>query len=284
MPELTTKTISTERGPMSIVTQPMPPLALPRQAPEVPAGWEIGPPDFVGVGTARSGTTWWWNLLIRHPGYARTEAFKEVHYFDHYQGVQAVDPVGYHRYFPRPPGRLSGEWTPRYMYDYWTPPMLQQAAPDAKLLVMLRDPVERMLSNLALSLSRGIPVSQTLLHQQYERGLYGAQLTALHRYFPAARILVLQYERCVTDPVGEMRRTLEFLGLDPDRWDTAHAQRRVNSSQVEKPALDPDTRAALVGAFQADLVTLQGLAPGLDLALWPTAAASSTVLPGRSVR
>jgi hypothetical protein len=282
MPELTTETITTKRGPMSIVTQPMPPLAMPLQAPEIPAGWEIGPPDFIGVGTARSGTTWWFDLLTRHPGYARTEAFKEVHYFDHFMGVQDVDPAGYYRFFPRPPGLLSGEWTPRYMYDFWTPPMLRQVAPEAKLLVLLRDPVERLLSNLALAMSRGIPVSQTLLHQQYERGLYGAQLTALRQYFPTEQILVLQYEQCVADPVGQMHRTLEFLGLDPDRWEPGQAQRRVNSSAVAKPVLDPETRAALVAACQADLATVRTLVPDLDIALWPTAA--SMVAPGRSGR
>lgn len=282
MPELTTKTISTKRGPMSIVTQPMPPLALPRQAPEIPPGWEIGPPDFIGVGTARSGTTWWFDLLTQHPGYARTDAFKEVHYFDQYMSVCDVDADAYYRFFPRPPGLLSGEWTPRYMYDYWTPPMLRRVAPEAKLLVLLRDPVERLLSNLALTLSRGIPVSQTLLHQQYERGLYGAQLGALRQQFPAERILVLQYEQCVADPVAQMHRTLEFLGLDPDRWDPAQAHRRVNSSQVEKPVLDLDTRAALAAAYQADLAALRTLAPELDVALWPTA--TSMTVPGGSAR
>jgi hypothetical protein len=29
--------------------------------------WVVGPPDFVGVGTQRSGTTWWWQLLCDHP-------------------------------------------------------------------------------------------------------------------------------------------------------------------------------------------------------------------------
>src|SRR4051794_6291809 len=98
MPELTTQTISTKQGPMSIVAQPMPPMALPAPPPEVPAGWLIGPPDFVGVGTARSGTTWWFRLLTQHPEVARAAGVKEVHYFDQYQGVRDIDPVDYHRF------------------------------------------------------------------------------------------------------------------------------------------------------------------------------------------
>ena len=44
------------------------PATRPRpSAPPTPVGWEVGPPDFVGVGTARSGTTWWDGLIASHP-------------------------------------------------------------------------------------------------------------------------------------------------------------------------------------------------------------------------
>src|SRR5262245_42500030 len=75
-----------------------------RSLPAVPSGWTTGPPDFVGVGTQRSGTSWWLNVIAAHPGV--TEPWmKELHYFNRFShvpfGEEAID--GYHRCFPRPP-------------------------------------------------------------------------------------------------------------------------------------------------------------------------------------
>jgi len=276
--ELTKTTVSLGQETLTVITQPVPPMTMPRQAPEVPAGWEPAAPDFVGMGTARSGTTWWWSLLSQHSRYANNNSRKELHFFDHYMGVEEVDPAAYYRYFPRPPGMVAGEWTPRYMYDFWTPPMLRRIAPETKLLVLLRDPVQRLLSNLALIRGRQISISHSLLHQQYERGLYGQQLHTLFQHFPPEQVLVLQYEQCVQEPVAQMHKTLEFLQLDPADWHPAKPPTdRVNASPVAKPELSPATTDALELAFQADLALAFELVPALDPALWPTAARAGDV-------
>jgi hypothetical protein len=107
------------------------PLVHPLLAPpEIPPGWELGPPDYVGVGTMKSGTTWWWSVLNSHPRVANANikgamreyyessehaalekiyASKEVHFFAHYGQVEDPDPEFYQRYFPRPPGSITGE-------------------------------------------------------------------------------------------------------------------------------------------------------------------------------
>lgn len=247
----------------------IPPLMPP---PHAPQNWEIGPPDFVGVGTQRSGTTWWWAMLAEHSRITRVELRnKEVHFFDQYTSVTEVDPKVYHRYFPRPPGTISGEWTPRYMYDYWIPPMLARAAPDAKLLVLLRDPLARFLSGVSLLTGRGHPMSRTLLNEQVKRSLYGHQLRTLFDSFPQDQVLILQYEQCQADPVANMRRTLEFIGLDPGQWHgQAAIERKVSLSFASKPDINPATRAALIAGFQADQALISELAPAVDLDLWPT--------------
>lgn len=123
------------------------------RAPTCPPGWRVGPPDFVGVGTQRSGTKWWYENVVGHPGVTRVSGpHKELHFFD---GLSDVDlspewVERYHRFFPRPGGTIAGEWTPRYMANFWTPGLLHEAAPEARLLVLLRDPVERYLSGVAL--------------------------------------------------------------------------------------------------------------------------------------
>ena len=114
-----------------------------------PRGWETGPPDFVGIGAQRSGTSWWFGQISRHPAVVAPSG-KELHYFDRFWNAEftATDGDGYRALLPRPPGKTTGEWTPRYMYDPWTLPLLQLCAPTAKILVLLRDPWDRFISGL----------------------------------------------------------------------------------------------------------------------------------------
>jgi len=268
--------VDTDRvGHAPYFPQMVQPVTRPKPVPEVPPGWVVAPPDFVGVGAGRCGTSWWWRLLSQHPAVARPNRYKEVHFFDHYLDVTEVEPQSYHRYFPRPPGMLAGEWTPLYMYDFWTPPMLRMVAPDARLLVMLRDPVERYLSGLAFIRARGFPVNQAMLHYQYERSLYGQQFATLLAHFPREQVLVLQYERCAAEPLRELRRTCEFIGADATGWRPAQSPAElVNQSAAEKPQLPAATQAALGAALRADAAVLGRLLPELDLSLWRTLAAA----------
>ena len=115
-------------------------------------GEMVGAPDFVGIGVQKAGTTWWHGLIAAHPQVsARPDFHKERHFFDRF-AVRAFGPAdvsGYHGWFPRQPGTLAGEWTPDYVHMPWVPALLAQAAPKARLLVLLRDPVERLRSGLS---------------------------------------------------------------------------------------------------------------------------------------
>lgn len=266
-------------------------LLSPAAPPHIPAGWTLAPPDYVGVGAMKSGTTWWWSVLNSHPRvanpksvdtdyYQRSDptlvrkiyASKETHFFDHYGQVEKVDPVLYHRYFPRPPGRITGEWTPRYMWDFWTPPMLRAAAPQAKLLVLLRDPIARFISGLAHHLGKGLELTPTLKHHHFSRGLYWQQLENLLTYFDRAQVLILQYEQCVAQPIPQAKRTFEFLGLDPDAWRaTEDTTRSVAATVHLKPILNEATSEAIRHAYQSDVTQLLAKFPELDGSRWPTA-------------
>ena len=245
----------------------------PNTPPECPPGWRTGPPDFVGVGAARSGTTWWTDLISRHPDVKRAPGLpKEVHFFDAYWSGEFDDSdiERYHRFFPRPEGARTGEWTPGYMLDYWTPPLLRRAAPEARLLVLLRDPVERFRSGVSraetrLTLGRrGVPSP----NHAFQRGLYADQLCRLWAVFPRERTLVLQYERCVADPGGQLGRTFAFLGVDPGRAPSIDFARRVNPARGPKLRLRRDQVARLVHCYAAENARLAELVPEIDLGLW----------------
>ena len=59
---------------------------MPIEDPEIPPGQVTGPPDVVGIGAQRAGTTWWWRGAIRsHPGFVRdVKPGKEIHFFDRF--------------------------------------------------------------------------------------------------------------------------------------------------------------------------------------------------------
>ena len=60
-----------------------------------------------------------------------------------------ADAEAYTAWFPRPEGTITGEWTPNYAFSHRLPVVLQAVAPRTKLIVMLRDPVERYRSDLS---------------------------------------------------------------------------------------------------------------------------------------
>lgn len=251
-----------------VIQPPLPPFC--------PPGQRLGAPDFVGIGAQRAGTTRWFRLLASHPQVVASPAAKELHFFDRfYGGESSVDGAAeYRRYFPRPDGCRAGEWTPSYLSAPWVAPLLAAAAPDTRLLVILRDPLERYLSGLEhdawVAGRHGLPLSQHAPLEAFARGFYHAQLSAWLQHFDRSRILVLQFERCAAEPGAELERTLDFLGLSsagftPDLG--AHP-----NHQPSKPPLDPAVRAAYLSRYRDDVLRLAADFPEIDLGLWPNFA------------
>jgi hypothetical protein len=251
--------------------------------PDCPPGWRVGPPDFVIFGAQKSGTTWWFRLIEQHPGVVQPKNQRpELHFFDRlYDRWPNEDLIAsYHRYFPRPEGRLIGEKTPEYLSCPWAPPMVAMAAPDAKAIVLLRDPVERFVSGLSHFERAGLisedPADARLFGDRVrvvtdsiDRGLYATQLEWLLQSYPRERLLVLQYERCAIDAAAELNRTFGFLGLPPHDLPADELARPRNMSKTEKVSVPQEHLALLGGYYRPEVERLLGLVPDLDLSLWP---------------
>lgn len=245
------------------------------KAPPCPPGWSIGPPDFVGVGAQKAGTTWWFRLIAAHPDVHQDEGQRpELHFFDrcHAGWPTREDIERYHRLFPRPPGSLTGEKTPEYMADYWVPEMLREAAPEARLIVLLRDPIERYRSALTHGSLRDWPKERRTEGDVFHRGLYFPQLQRLSASFDAARILTLQYERCVIDPAGQLTRTFRFLGLRDHQLSEEELLRPRNQTRVEKVDIPAPRLALLQRLYERDILALSDVVADLDVSLWPNFA------------
>jgi len=233
------------------------------------------------VGSKKAGTSWWHHLVTSHPGvHRRTPAVpglnppgvKELHFFQERwdSSLTEAGASAYHGYFPRPDSLLVGEWTPRYMVDYWTPRQLRVAAPDAKLLVMVRDPVERFRSGVSHYLARHAAMDHPrVLVDEVEHGRYAAGLDRVVRHFPPLQVLVLQFERCLEEPEAELERTFCFLGLPDPQFVPDGVRRPVNAARADKVGLDEGLRAELAVEYTADVVRLAEGWPDVDISLWP---------------
>jgi hypothetical protein len=275
-----------------------------------------GPPDFVGIGALGSGTGWWHALLLAHPEIRAPRAPRRaLHYFDRFcaQEMTGADVAAYHGRFPRRPGRITGEWTGRYLFDAWTPPLLKRAAPDAKLLVLLSDPIERYRSILGIRLARREDDDEVVyMADVVDRRSHASQLARLHRFFDPEQVLVLQLERCRRDPLSQYRRTLEFLGVR-DRDFAPRRLRRKATGRPESPAvalalrlglpagtrrrvlarlgrvddhdavaLWPDVEASLHIALDPEVEALAATVPEFDIGLWPNFAHLAVREPARA--
>ncbi len=251
--------------------------------PECPPGWRTGPPDFVILGAQKSGTTWWFRLIEQHPEVVQpTNQRPELHFFDRlwddWPDAEAI--ASYHRYFPRPEGRLAGEKTPEYLSCAWAPPMLAAAAPQARVIVLLRDPVERYISGVSHHDRAGLVEEPEegggrlmgdrirVITDAIARGQYASQLEWLAEWYPADRVLVLQYEQCARDAAGQLARTFAFLGLAPHSLPQEELARPRNMAKLEKVSVPDEHLALLRRYYRPEVERLRARVPDLDLALW----------------
>jgi len=195
-------------------------------------------PDFLCLGAQRGGTTTLQLLLSQHPQ-VFLPACKEVHYFS----LQADRPPAWYaeHFAPAPAGALCGEITPYYLFHPEAPARIRALLPHARLVVLLRDPVERTLSQVFHSQQLGLedlPLEQALAaeaerlagaeavlchpsgrhrsHQEHSylsRSRYGAQLSRYEALFPRRQLLLLRSEDLFERPAVSWRRLQRFLGL-----------------------------------------------------------------------
>ena len=246
------------------------------EPPALRADMQVGPPDFIGIGSMKAGTTWWYSLVIQHPQvYSHPSWRKELHFFDLLIGSpcgpEEVDE--YHRLFARPAGLLCGEWTPRYISDFWAPRAIRLAAPDAKLLLLARDPVSRFISGVTRQINKEAPRRISIVDMwpsQFARGLYYQHIARYLRFFPRTQLLVLQFEKCVENPHVELERTFRFLGLDmPDAFTAEVLRQRRNPTNPEtKITLPSHLLASLVENYEEDVQALIREFPEIDPERW----------------
>ncbi|MBA2598421.1 MAG: sulfotransferase domain-containing protein [Chloroflexia bacterium] len=246
-------------------------------------------PDFVIIGAQRGGTTSLHTYLSAHPQ-IQTAPTKELHYFTD-RFARGRD--WYLGQFPRdlPAGTLTGEASPYALFHPLAPRRLHETAPEAKLIVLLRNPIDRAYSHYLLERARGDepfdfssaldaeavrlageeaalmanPDYHSDPHKHFSyvaRGDYASQLERWFALFPSRQLLILRSEDFYARTAGSLARVEAFLEIAPGT-DVPY----VAHNRSDGPALAPAMRDRLGEHFaprNARLAELLGWDPGWD--------------------
>lgn len=204
-------------------------------------------PNFFVVGAEKSGTTALWHLLGRHSD-VFLPAIKEPQYFAcvgapaAFRGPPPVFREGqpvrsfevYKALYAQGAGSARrGDMSTWNLYRNDAAHHIAAHAPDARIVALLRDPVERAYSRW-LHMRRDGREGTTVFLEAIERepdrrranwwpdfyyfdnGLYHEHLSTYYRHFPADQIHVILYDDFRADPEGAVRGILNFLDIDDD--------------------------------------------------------------------
>jgi hypothetical protein len=238
-------------------------------------------PDFLIIGGQRCGTTSMYRTLAQHPAILKAVRHKGVHYFDtdYDKGLS-----WYRAHFPllrsaAAVERRLGvraqtfESSPYYMFHPLAAERIDKDLPGVKVLVLLRDPVERAYSAHAHELARGYedqdfetalaledsrldgeaekliadPTYRSHAHQHHgylQRGRYIDHLERLEKVFGRDRLHVVDSHAFFTDPEPVHDAVLEFLGLPHTGYPTFEQ----HNARPRSP-MDPKLRARLEEHF-----------------------------------
>jgi Sulfotransferase domain len=194
-------------------------------------------PNFLGIGTARAGTTWLDTMLRNHPDVYLPTQRKEVHFFDQYYD-RGLD--WYKTFFPVAEQSSNyqkiGEITPRYLFDIHTPERIQMTLADVKLIVMLRNPADRAYSHYGfcvreLNEQRSFDQFVRQTTEVVEIGRYANQIERYFSCFDQENILILIYEEVMQDKEKALQEIADFLEIDADRFDRSILEMRINASR-----------------------------------------------------
>lgn len=180
-------------------------------------------PNFLIIGASRCGTTWLAKNIKLHPQ-IYMPAKKELHFFD----TDFDKGWGYYESF-FPESKCSkfkaiGEATPAYLYTPQVPQLIKSRLPDVKMIVSLRNPIDRAYShywNLYAAAPEG-HVNKRLCFEEkldftprlIDEGFYDQKLSNYYEFFPKENILVVIFEEMIRDQQHHFQKIYDFLGVD----------------------------------------------------------------------
>lgn len=239
-------------------------------------------PNFLIIGTQRGGTQSLFEYLMKHknifPPWGR-----EAHYFDSYyywgwkkSNYKGFFPTIFYKAFykyVRKRDFITGESTPYYLFHPLIPKRVFKMMPNIKIIVLLRNPIDRAYSNYNMNKSKyrenlsfedAIEREKRLYNRNLEkvvkekkynlfhqrrsylaRGLYVEQLKNWHQYFPKEQFLIIKSEVFYKDPEMVLNKVLKFLNqpkMKLKEYNKFH--------KLKYPKMNENTRKKLIEYFR----------------------------------
>ncbi|MEZ8169576.1 sulfotransferase [Vibrio sp. 10N.222.54.F12] len=211
--------------------------------------------QFFIVGAQRSSTTWLYKMLQQHPQIAMAEPVRPEP--KHFLGDEFDDNKHSYlsKYFSNVESDIlaCGEKSTTYIESELAAQRISTMFPEAKIIMVLRNPVERALSNYHFSVSNGLEsrgICDAILNREQApsltsvlstdpfdylgRGLYKNYIDLYEKYFPKDSLLILSTEN-LTKHLLSLSRTYKFLGVDHKYEPKSFFRAENTSSNKEKP-------------------------------------------------
>ena len=177
--------------------------------------------DFIGIGVMKAATSWIFECLKEHPEICPCIE-KEPHFFDfpfiYRKGIDYY----YSLYKHCPQNKVKGEFTASYIRFPEALSLIYKHFPSVKLLISLRNPIDRAISQYKYNLEMGGRLSvyrnfREALENDKDnivaRGFYYNQLQNCFKIFPKNQVLILFYEDLRQNPMKFLKQIYEFLEL-----------------------------------------------------------------------
>ena len=188
-------------------------------------------PNFFIVGAAKAATTSLYYYLKGIPGVYMSPV-KETHYFSHHNIQREIkDKNDYLELFRKAGAHDAiGEASPSYLWDPDAPKLIHQAAPTARMIVILRDPIQRAYSHYLMDLRytgnkksfyeeliEGYNNQEKMIgvsNLYVDLGMYHEQLKRYFDLFGSEQVKVTIFEEFIKQPVETVNEVLAFLGVN----------------------------------------------------------------------
>ena len=239
--------------------------------------------DFILAGAQKSGTTALHYFLSRHPDITMGDQ-QEIHFFDNDAiFVSDVDYEQLHKHYPLlAESTIAGDCTPSYMYHEPAAERIWKYNPKIKLLIILRNPVDRAFAHWNMQRFRGrepldffdavreeqtriagAPPTEARRFAYVDRGFYSRQLARFVKFFPCEQLKVVKFEDFTGKQIETLSSIFSFLDRKPPR---SMRSKDRNIVPYER-AMNWEERVFLYNLFAEDIAKVEQML-GWDCADW----------------